>query len=154
MANRFFVPPLIVPDTNVIVSGTAIASSTPPSQIIQAWRSGEVYFALSPSILEEVTAVLARPYFSQRTGWTSEHISSLVKELRKGSMTVPGTTSVDASTDPRDNQFFACALEAEADYIVSGDTRHVLPVGFYQGIRIVSPREFVNQVLEPLQRAA
>jgi predicted nucleic acid-binding protein len=37
----------------------------------------------------------------------------------------------------------ACALQARADYIVTRD-KDLLSVGAYQGIRIVTPREFLD----------
>lgn len=43
--------------------------------------------------------------------------------------------------DPDDDQVLACALTAHADLIVSGDRKHLLPIGSYQGIRIVSPTD-------------
>ena len=45
--------------------------------------------------------------------------------------------------DPPANKYLACALEAEAQYIVSGD-RHLLDVGQYQGIKILNAKAFLN----------
>lgn len=45
--------------------------------------------------------------------------------------------------DESDNRFIECAVEGEADLIVSGD-RHLLSVGEYQGIRVVTPAAFVG----------
>jgi predicted nucleic acid-binding protein len=50
-------------------------------------------------------------------------------------------------------EIFACAVEASADYIVSGDEKHVLPVGTYQGIAVLRPRELLSMV-ERQQQAA
>jgi predicted nucleic acid-binding protein len=52
-----------------------------------------------------------------------------------------------------DDKLFACAVEADADYIVSGDKKDVLSVGVYSGIKTVSPSDFVNHVL-PLKEVA
>ena len=45
--------------------------------------------------------------------------------------------------DPTANKYLACALEGEAQYIVSGD-RHLLDVGQYQGIKILNAKAFLN----------
>jgi predicted nucleic acid-binding protein len=45
--------------------------------------------------------------------------------------------------DPDDDRVLECAVEARADYIVSGD-RHLLALESYEAIRIVSPRQFVQ----------
>jgi len=49
--------------------------------------------------------------------------------------------------DPTDNKILECAQQQGADYIVSGD-HHLLDIGKYQDIQIVSPREFL-ETLKP-----
>ena len=44
-------------------------------------------------------------------------------------------------SDPDDDQLLAAALAGVADIIASGDKRHLLPLGHYQGIPIVTARE-------------
>lgn len=44
--------------------------------------------------------------------------------------------------DPKDDKIISCALAAQADYIVSRDL-DLLDLVEYQGIRIVSPEEFI-----------
>ena len=57
---------------------------------------------------------------------------------------VEGKAEIDViQADPTDNKYLACALEGEADYIVSGD-RHLLDVGLYQGLKIIKAKEFLN----------
>lgn len=149
---RSYKPLLITPDTNVLVSGTTL-SQTPPAQIVQAWQEEQVEFALSEPILQEMHAVLSQPYHRDRTGWSVKQVDEYVQTLREGALLVPGTTSVKVSPDPDDDKFFACAIEAQADYLVSGDKRHILSVGTYRGVKTISPRAFVNDVL-PLHKAA
>jgi putative PIN family toxin of toxin-antitoxin system len=47
--------------------------------------------------------------------------------------------------DPDDDRVLECAVAGEADYIVSGD-RHLLKLGSYQGISIVTAREFIDAI--------
>jgi predicted nucleic acid-binding protein len=47
--------------------------------------------------------------------------------------------------DPDDDRVLECAVAGEVDYIVSGD-RHLLKLGSYQGISIVTAREFMNAI--------
>jgi len=57
---------------------------------------------------------------------------------------VEGKAQIDViQADPTDNKYLACALEGEAEYIVSGD-RHLLDVGQYQGIKIMNAQAFLN----------
>jgi predicted nucleic acid-binding protein len=49
--------------------------------------------------------------------------------------------------DPKDNPILACALEGNADFVVTDDRKHLLPMRSYHGIRIVSPPSFLRGVL-------
>ena len=48
--------------------------------------------------------------------------------------------------DPDDNKFLACALEAKADFIVSGDN-HLLEIKHYHGIQIVDAKSFIKKIM-------
>jgi hypothetical protein len=48
--------------------------------------------------------------------------------------------------DPDDEMILECGLAAEADFIVSGDKKHLLPLGEFQGIQIVSPADFLRRL--------
>ena len=53
--------------------------------------------------------------------------------------------------DADDDHVLAAALAGNADLIASGDKQHVLPLGTYQGIPIVTAREAAERVA-PLAR--
>lgn len=44
--------------------------------------------------------------------------------------------------DPDDDKFLDCAVAAQAEIIVSGD-EHLLSLGSFQGIQILTPAAFV-----------
>jgi uncharacterized protein len=46
--------------------------------------------------------------------------------------------------DAKDDVIVATAVAAKADYLVTGDRRHLLSLGAYEGIRIVTPRQFLG----------
>lgn len=48
--------------------------------------------------------------------------------------------------DPKDDKFLECAIEAKADFIVSGD-HHLKDLKQFRYIKIVSPTEFLDIVL-------
>ena len=48
--------------------------------------------------------------------------------------------------DPKDDVILATAVAAKADHLVTGDRKHLLPLGVYQGIGIVEPRAFLDQL--------
>jgi len=45
--------------------------------------------------------------------------------------------------DPSDNKFLEAALEAKADFIITGD-HHLLELREFRGVKILSPSEFLK----------
>jgi predicted nucleic acid-binding protein len=43
-----------------------------------------------------------------------------------------------------DNRVLECAVDGRADFVVPGDTKHLLPLQDYRGIKIRGPSEFVR----------
>jgi hypothetical protein len=77
-----------------------------------------------------------------------EELDLWVDALRAIALVVEGRVSRPVvQADPADDIYIAAAAEGLADYIVSGD-RHLLDLGEHEGIRIVTPREFLD-LLEP-----
>jgi len=46
--------------------------------------------------------------------------------------------------DPPDNKLLECAVEAKADYLISGDNEHLLFLENFEGIKIINPSEFLK----------
>jgi predicted nucleic acid-binding protein len=51
-----------------------------------------------------------------------------------------------ATLDPDDEMVLECAMAAAADFIVSGDKKHLLALGQFRDIPIVSPAEFLRRL--------
>ncbi|MBI4999801.1 putative toxin-antitoxin system toxin component, PIN family [Candidatus Gottesmanbacteria bacterium] len=131
-------------DTNLIVSGTATASTT-PYHLLEAWRNGEYVLLTSPSIIEEVAKVLRRP--EKNFSITNQEIEAVIDVLKTRAFVTTGILTVDiVKDDPDDNKFIACAIEGSATHIVSGD-KDLLRIGEYQGIKIVKARNFLEVCL-------
>ncbi len=47
--------------------------------------------------------------------------------------------------DPGDDRVLECAIAGSADVIISGD-RHLLDLGSFQGIQILTVRRFMDQI--------
>lgn len=126
-------PALLVLDTNVLISAVLFGGT--PEAIVNLCRSGKTQLVTSDAILVELSGVLRRKF-----GMEGRQVVAIVEELRSFAMVVvPATTLNVIEVDPDDNRVLECAAEARADFIVSGDTRHLLPLGEYDGISIVSP---------------
>lgn len=136
-------PPLqrVVLDTNVYVSGTILSHGT-PFDILEAWRRQAYVLITSEAIIAEIERVLHYPRIRDRYTVNEQDIERLVESLRADALVIPGDCEVSGvSPDPDDDKFLACALEAGADCIVTGDP-DLLDLGCYQGIDILKPREF------------
>ena len=136
---------LVVLDTNQYVSAL-IRRGGQQDDLLEAWRRRRFGIAISPALLSEVADVLHRPKICATYNLAAARISRFLAILEAQSMVVPSVVSVSAvSDDPDDNAVLACALEAQADYIISGD-HHLLDLGSYQGIPIIRAATFLDLV--------
>jgi putative PIN family toxin of toxin-antitoxin system len=76
-------------------------------------------------------------------GFSENHIQAVLYDLRRVAekMEIDGDLHIIAD-DPDDDKFVECALVAGASLIVSGD-HHLLNLGEYKGIHVISAAEFV-----------
>jgi uncharacterized protein len=135
-------------DTNVLISAF-VSRTGAPAQILALWRSGEVEIVVSPESLAELERVLTYERMRRYLQYSDEQMARFLSLLRTRAELIQDVPAVAVvADDPDDDKFFALALAAEAAYIVSGDKSHVLPVGQYQGIRVVPPALFVHLVTQ------
>ena len=136
----------VVIDTNVIVSGI-LSRKGAPAEILNAWRERRFLLLITPAIVAEVSAVLRYPRISEKYSLSEEVIDQTISLLEHDALLVPGGVDVAGSlpADPKDEMFLACALEGEADVIVSGD-HHLLDLGAYRDITIINAGRFLDQL--------
>lgn len=126
--------------TVVIDSGVWISAfqfgGTPLAALERAFLSDTI--AYCDQILAEIQIVLTRKF-----AWDSIDIRALLADfLIQGTEIEVLHTLHGISRDPKDDMVFECAVIAKANRIVSGD-RDLLVVGRYQGIHILTPREYL-----------
>ena len=124
-------------DTNVVVSGQ-LNEEGPPGLILRLALSQFFRLFVSEPLLEEYSAVLARPEF----GFDPKDVAKSMKAMRQVATLVNPRRTVSVTTDPDDNKTVECALEGKVDFIVTGNVRH-FPTKF-QGIRVIRPRPFLT----------
>jgi hypothetical protein len=136
----------VVLDTNVFVSSLLVKAGL-PAQVLDAWRARRYLLVISPALIAEVQATLQYPRLRRKYPLTDEEIERLTFLLEQDALLVPGKAGVAGAIpqDPADEMVLACALDGQADVIVSGD-RHLLELGAYQSIPIVTVREFLEQL--------
>lgn len=135
----------IVVDTNILLSAL-INLHGPPAQLIDAWRAARFELITSRDQLLELGAVARRP--ALRKYIVPARIGRFINDLRELADVLSRLPNVDRSADPGDNFLLAMAQASDADYLVTGDKRHVLALEVHHRTRIVTAREFLS-VLNP-----
>jgi len=132
----------VVLDTNVIVSAL-LSKDGAPARILLAVGERKILNYISEEILYEVKEVLSRQKITERT--TDSGREGFVDMLDAISVHISPKRRLNVLTeDPADNKILECAVEADADYIITGD-QHLLRLGRYKNVKIVNPSEFINQ---------
>lgn len=140
----------VVVDTNVLASGfVAQQHSTPPAQVLDAWRARVYTLVVSEHILGELADTFEEPYFRKRL--TPQEAAENIALLRARATITPITVQVHGvATHPEDDLVLATAVSAKADYLITGDAK-LQRLTTYEGITIVSPLDFL-EVLTKLER--
>ncbi|MBI4505431.1 MAG: putative toxin-antitoxin system toxin component, PIN family [Chloroflexi bacterium] len=134
-------------DANVLASGFRgfLNPASAPGQLIRTWLDGCFQLVVSEHLITELTNTFCTRYFTQHL--TSQEIADALLVLRRRATHTPIIASVrDVATHPEDELVLATAVSAQADYLVTGDTK-LQKLRTYQGVSIVSPREFL-EILE------
>lgn len=129
----------VVLDTNVLISALAFPGSK-PDQILDRIRRGEMALFVSPFILSELERVLREKFrFGNRAARARV---SAIRSLARLVHPTEQLTVVTANDD--DNRILECALAAQAEFLVTGDAQHLLPLASYRGTKIVTPSQFLD----------
>lgn len=126
----------VVVDTNVFISGILYGGN--PQSIIEAWLNNKFIFCLSPQLKAEIISKLKKKF--------SLPISAIktIEEVldTKTEKYIP-KKKLFVCKDIQDNFLLELALEAQADYLISGD-KLVLKLKQYEKTKILSPRDFLK----------
>ena len=92
-------------------------------------------------------STLNYPRIRRKYRITDEDVEGLVALLQHDALLVPGEANTAGAipADPTDEKILACALDGQADLIVSGNL-HLLDLEQYQGIPILNARQFLERL--------
>jgi len=128
----------VVADTNIYVSAIVFGGTC--EAILALTRAGAVELFLSPAIQRELRSVLTRTF-----GWTQSQVREALAEVHTlATLVRPSVRLSGILAHDQDHRILECALDARADFLVTGDTKHLQPLKTFRGIPIVSPREFLD----------
>lgn len=126
-------------DTNVLVSAFEFGGI--PGQLLDLNTDDAFTLCMSPAIIAELSRVL-----TERFNWAADDIETNLTPIISRALLVKPTAEVTASLDPDDDRILECAVESKSDAIVTGDD-HLLRLGTFESIPIVTPREFLESFL-------
>ena len=137
--------PRAVLDSSVLVS----AFLTPHGSVVRLLRAparNRYDLCLSDFILAETAETLfAKSKLRRYAAYADSDVRVYIRWLLTQAEMVPdGTAPRVVLNDPKDDPIIAAAVAAKADYLVTGDRAHLLPIVEYEGIRIISPRAFLD----------
>ena len=138
----------IVADTNTVLSG--LLWQGPPRRLLDLARERKVSLCTSLTLVAELAEVIARDKFAERVRAAGLSAAELVQDYeRLAEVVTPEPLPIPVSRDPDDDHVLACALAAKAELIVSGDKRHLLVLGQYQGIPIRTAADALSTLTAP-----
>ncbi len=131
----------VVFDTNVVASASFWRGT--PFDCLAAWAEGRCVAVVSPELLAEYHETIEE----LRQEYPQHKAVEWVKALTESAELIfPTERAKGATPDPADEMVLECALAGEADYLVSGDKKHLLPLRQFRDISIVNPAEFLRRL--------
>ena len=128
----------VVLDTNVMVS----ALNFPGNErlVLELALRGRFELCLSRFILEEVAGVLTRKF-----DWDEERTAQVLQAIENAATVIePPRLPELIEGGHADSRILECAVAAGADYLITGDRQHLLPIGEHQGTRIINAPHFLS----------
>jgi putative PIN family toxin of toxin-antitoxin system len=124
-------------DTNVLISAYVFPGGKPEA-VYRLALEGQLEIGTSRALLAEFGRVLADKF-----DWIPDRVEAAVVQVAQIASMVEPTEAVKVVTaDPADDRVLEAAHAFAADVIVSGDA-HLLDIGSWSGIEIVSPAELI-----------
>ncbi len=128
-------------DTNVFVSAALSKNLTSPTrEVLERWQHGEFVLLICTPLAEEIVEkLLDRSISADTVGVLVEKLAQLAEWVE-----VPVEKIKSLLTDPDDNVIVACAVEGEANYLVTYDPHFDTLNGEYQGVKILKAIPFLE----------
>ena len=130
----------IVLDTNILVSAF-LSPRSKPARILRLVLQGDIEIVCSEAILAEYEEVLMRPKFKIDTA----SIYIVLDAIRSKGLTAPSLAKALNLPDKGDEPFLEAALAADADFLITGNTKH-FPDEACKGHQILGPDEFLPRL--------
>ena len=137
----------VVLDTNILFSGIARPGGT-PGKIVSAWLEGQFDLVLSDALIEEFSRVMNYPKIRKLlagSGVTDDDLRDYVDIFRMKAILVKTDEVLLAvkPADAKDIPVVAALVASGAEFLVTGDKKHLLSLGMPQ---IVTAADFLSRL--------
>ena len=113
-------------------------------ELIRFAGEGLFELCLCEEILAETAHALVRSKRSKRLySYSDENVFEYCSALNQFATIVTDLPTIKLVRDSADDKIVACALAADADYIVTRD-KDLLSLGGHEGIRMITPERFLH----------
>jgi len=135
---------LVVVDTSTLIS--AVLWTGLPHRLIELAEARKIELCATEETLREFREVLARPKFAGKIRERSTTVEEIMQSILRLVTLYPALSSSGiVQADPDDDIFVACALAADAKYLINGDG-HLLDLKTCASVSIVTTREFLERL--------
>ena len=135
----------LVIDTSILISAV-LSVNGKPAQIIDLVKSSPRILLFSSETLDELRTRLARSKFDR---WVSQEArADFIQRIADHSEAVFITGAVQGCADPNDDMILETAVVGQADAIITGDKKHLLPMHPFKGIPILSAADYLGSIAE------
>ena len=132
----------IVPDSNVLVSAFFFKGT--PYRFLDKAILDEHDLITSNAIIAELRSTMQKPYFQKRIA-NQDVAQKIIDDYRRAATIVNPVSIPSVCRDPKDNMVLACAVEAKADWLVTGDG-DLQVLGWYGSVKIISPADALARI--------
>ena len=133
----------IVLDTNILV-GSFLTPHGESWEVVRRAKGQKL--CLSPFILTEVWRTLRIPRLKKKYRYSDTELAQYVQYLRSISHIQTPKRPVRVCADPDDDHILACAVEVNADYLVTRNVKDFPKT--YRGVMVIQPGKFL-QLMRP-----
>jgi len=136
----------VVIDSSVWIAGIGSKTGYASQAIYECFTSTDIELVISEQILEEVSSNLQKK-LKFEINLAAEAVA-IIKNLCDFSVsTTPAQVkAVKETSHFPDRHILALSRKTKANYLVTFDRKHLLPLKKYGKVEIVEPKEFISKI--------
>ncbi len=122
---------------------SAVIADGPPRRVLEAIADGQAELVLPQPVRSELLRVL-----TAKLGLDDPAAQGILELLDELALVVPDAPNQvePLSGDPDDDRIVAAAIAAGTEILISGDGKHLLPLGRHGAMRIIKPQVFLAEI--------